>query len=289
MDARGTEAAGTEAFVRTGTKPLPSLANCAGATTSQPGEPATGDAEAAGEDTGPGPGDNPTTGPITAATRPTGAAGTPTASHTSPSPENELLESSNSPTSAQAVLRGGDRLKACRERLDTGHRSSELSPPLGSTVAEPLVARATPCSARSLNIAASTTRGTGPHTAGDITVCTSTRVEDTAAGDSTGRGAASTSGVTRPHTTGDTTGDSTGDEAGRGGRGAGAGDALPSTPTPTATSRLASETGNGATEDWVVTLSTASPSDRCGTANGGKSSSLKRFTGPTRLASHPAA
>ncbi|XP_069171611.1 uncharacterized protein [Procambarus clarkii] len=285
MDARGTEAAGTEAFVRTGTKPLPSLAISAGATTSQPREPATRDAQAAGEDTGPGPGYNPTTGPITVATRPTGAAGTPTASHKSPSPEDELPESSNSPTSAQAALRGGDRIKACRERLDTGRRSSELSPPLGSTVAEPLVACASPRSARSLNIAASTTRGTGPPTAGDITVCTSTQVEDTAARNSTGRGAASTSRVTRPHTTGDTTGD----EAGRGRLRCGSRDALPSTPTPTATSRLASETGNVAPEDREVTLSTAAPSDRSGTANGRKSSSPKRFTGPTRLASHPAA
>ncbi|XP_069192614.1 uncharacterized protein [Procambarus clarkii] len=68
-----------------------------------------------------------------------GATGNPTASHTSPSTEDELPESPKSLTSEQASSRGGDRLKAHRKRLDTSRRSSELSPPSGSTVAEPLV------------------------------------------------------------------------------------------------------------------------------------------------------
>ncbi|XP_069161383.1 uncharacterized protein [Procambarus clarkii] len=192
---------------------VPSPAIAAGATTIQPRKTVTGDAEAAGEDTGPS--DNPTTGPIIATIRPTGAAGTPTSSPTSSSPEHELPESSKSLALAQASPLGRDRLEARLDRLDTGRRLSELSPPLRGTASEPPVGRTTPRFALSFNITASATRGTGPHTAGDNTSCTSTRTEDTSSGDSAGRGTASMTGGTTPHTTRNTAGDLTGDGAGR--------------------------------------------------------------------------
>ncbi|XP_069180766.1 uncharacterized protein [Procambarus clarkii] len=86
--------------------------------------------------------------------------------------------STYSPTSTQGTPRRVDTLGTRFERLDTGCRSSELSPSSSSNTAELSDGRA--FKARPLRTAASTAGGTGPHTSGDNSPWTSKGTGDAA-------------------------------------------------------------------------------------------------------------